>query len=379
MQIQNPLLTKYLSYVEQTAAPRIFHVWSAMLGVSACLGRKVYFDFDIEHIYPNIYAILVGPPAVKKSSSFNLMGKLLRRGTKVRFAPKDTAGQRQGLMAAIANQLDTEEIKNDLLDSISESARNAAFNLSGNQEIDMLSAIGNINIDLRDPHSMFVLASEFTSFTGINNFEMLTFLLEMWDGASYDYRLRNTAIVIKDPLLSMIAGATPTNLSECLPKSAIGQGFMSRIILVYANRQHPAPFMPKLKKELEDDLIRAYSHIFNDLAGEIKMTSEALTLFEKYGNHSHVPADPRFVYYSERRFAHLLKLAMCLAASSERKDFRIDAIDVEEAHTILAFTEKDMPDALGEYGLSPLAHAKQRLFEFINLSTEPLDIISSGW
>src|SRR3546814_5287222 len=56
--------------------------------------------------------------------------------------------------------------------------------------------------------------------------------------------------------------------------------------------------------------------------------------------------DPRFDSYHERRYTHLIKLAMVLCAL--RGYTCIDKADYQEAHRILRATEKGMPDALGD-------------------------------
>src|SRR3546814_15677405 len=59
--------------------------------------------------------------------------------------------------------------------------------------------------------------------------------------------------------------------------------------------------------------------------------------------------DPRFDSYHERRYTHLIKLAMVLCAL--RGYTCIDKADYQEAHRILRATEKGMPDALGQFGM----------------------------
>jgi hypothetical protein len=81
-------------------------------------------------------------------------------------------------------------------------------------------------------------------------------------------------------------------------------------------------------------------------------------------------ADSRFGYYGERRYTHLIKLGMCLAAS--RGDSTITQSDYEEADRILSATERGMPDALGEFGLNPLALLKQEILEQLRATQGPL-------
>jgi hypothetical protein len=82
-------------------------------------------------------------------------------------------------------------------------------------------------------------------------------------------------------------------------------------------------------------------------------------------------SDPRFIYYCERRQTHLIKLAMTLALV--RRGSQIEAQDIDDATLILKTTEIGMTDALGEYGLSPLSAAKQKMVEFLRHAKGPVN------
>jgi len=51
---------------------------------------------------------------------------------------------------------------------------------------------------------------------------------------------------------------------------------------------------------------------------------------------------------------------------------RIEESDVETADALLFATEEHMPEALGEFGLSPIGAAKQKMLEFLQHTNEPV-------
>lgn len=218
---------------------------------------------------------------------------------------------------------------------------------------------------------MFAVASEFSSFIGTNAGEMITFLNKMWDGENYDYKIRTVQNILHNPLLSIIAGTTPINITTALPVSAIGHGFTSRIILVFANKKYkrvsrPSPLNAQLEKIIDD----TYSFLYHTFDGEMVETKEAKIIIDELYDAETKLNDPRFIYYIDRRQQHLLKVAIILAAC--RRDRSITRQDIEEANLILTYTEQFMSDALGEYGLSPLSHAKQKMMEFIQHMKGPV-------
>ncbi len=360
LNLQNSFLQEYLEYVEETETPRIMHVWSALSGVGACLGRRVQLPFGITDIYANMFVLLVGPPGVRKSTAINLMQKRLRNATKVRFAPEDTAGARQGLIIALEN-------KDEEADEKEKEALEAA---AATLDLEKLNGY-NITIDSRDAHVMFAAASEFSSFIGYGSRDMATFLNKMWDGESYDYKIRTVRHLLHNPLLSIIGGTTPTDIEAALPASAIGHGFTSRIILVHANKKYKkVPRPPKLDRTIEQSIDATLSYLSNTFDGDMRETDGAKKAIDDLYDVEIKLNDPRFIYYIDRRQQHLLKLTVVLAAA--RRSRKIEKIDVEEANLILTYTEKFMPDALGEYGLSPLSTAKQKMVEFIQHAKGPV-------
>lgn len=351
LKVTNEFLRTYLEYVEDTESPRLYHIWSAISGVGASLGRRVHFPFGTGPIFANEYILLVGPPATRKSTAINLAGNIVRRATNVRIAPEDTAGKRQGLIAAMEDKSDEERTAEEI-----EFADTATFL----EDI----AKHQISIDIVDKHTLYALASEFSIFIGQNSLEMINFLTKVYDGEDYIYKLKTQTSILKDPLTSILGGTTPTSIADAFPNEAIGQGLMSRIILVFGDRKYKRVPRPRqMDKKTGDWIKETYSWIYHNLRGEFQETNLAAQAIDSLYDYEIDIQDPRFVYYCDRRQMHHIKLCMTLAAA--RKSLTIQVEDVEEAHEILKYTEELMPEALGEFGLSPLAAAKQKLLEFI--------------
>lgn len=219
-------------------------------------------------------------------------------------------------------------------------------------------------ISVADKHHIMVTATELSRFIGQNNLQMLDFLVTMWDGEDYEYQTKGGLTVLKNPLINMLSCTTPVSIHHSMPPAAGGQGFLSRMILVYGSRKHklvPRPIEPP--QDLLDAVRTGFNRAYYELAGEITETPEAKAYSESLYDFALEINDPRFGYYHERRYDHLIKLAMALAAS--RGTTLIVKEDYEEAHRILRATERGMPDALGEFGMNPLAALKQGILEYV--------------
>lgn len=324
-------------------------------------------------VYPNQFIALVGTPGTRKSTAMNIMKRQLRKSTGVRFAPVDTAGQRQGLVEAMRGKNDSEEF----LDNVELAA---ADNSLAGLTLEDVARISNVRdeeesdtdlldeartfISGADKHHIMVTATELSRFIGQNNFQMLDFLGTMWDGEDYEYQTKAGLTVLRDPLINLLSCTTPTSLNVAMPPAAGGQGFLSRVILVYGTRKYklvPTPEEPD--PEIVLKVKGQFNRTYLELAGEVIETPEALAYRESLYDFKLEINDPRFGYYHERRQDHLMKLAMALAAS--RTSLTIEKEDYEAAHKILRATERGMPDALGEFGMNPLAALKQNMLEYI--------------
>lgn len=311
-------------------------------------------------LFPNQYILIVGTPGTRKSTAVSFGKKVLKNHTGVRFAPQDTAGQRQGLVTAMQG----DEAQKEFLDAVELGSRDRSMlSLSDIAEITNTPEEEAAQfVSVADKHHMAVVSGEFSRFIGQNNLQMLDFLATMWDGDDYDYQLKASKVVLKDPLLNIIGCTTPTSIAHSMPPAAGGQGFLSRVILVYGARKYksvPRPSVPN--QSLVDRVGNTLRDAYYERVGAFDETADARSYSEGLYDYRPDIVDSRFGYYAERRYTHLIKLAMCLAAASHRQTVVKD--DFEEAHQILMATEVGMPDALGEFGMNPLAIVKQEILE----------------
>jgi hypothetical protein len=309
-----------------------------------------------------------------------MMKRILKQSTGVRFAPGDTAGQRQGLIKEMKG--DDEQSK-EFVDAVELNARDDSIL---GMSIHDMAGITNVpeselamEIAIADKHHMAVVASEFSQFVGQNNSQMLDFLTQMWDGDDYEYSTKAGRTELKNPLLNILGCTTPSSIASSMPAAVVGQGFLSRMILVYGARKYKEvarPVAPSL--ELVDSVKDTLNGIYYERNGAFDETPEAREYSISLYGFPLEMSDSRFGYYAERRYTHLIKVAMCLCASRGVQTIEIG--DYEQAHKILRATERGMPDALGEFGMNPLAAVKQSVLEYVRSVTNiPLPVLQAGF
>lgn len=350
------IFDKYFEYNEHTEAPIIFHRWSLVACLGAALGRSYYLPFGDFRIFPNIFCMLLGDPGTRKSSAIKSAKKILMAAGYDKFAAERTSKEKF--------LLDLEGVEDDdgtVLDS------NAAMrNLFGSD-----STVG-------DPREVFVVADEFNEFVGSSNLEFLSLLGNLWDWDSPDavfkQRLKTSrSVSIYQPTVSILAGNTHAGFAAAFPPDSLGQGFMSRLLLVFGESSgKKIAFPEKPSDSLRASLVEQVMEMRTHVHGEAKISSKARGMLEVIYRTFEGLEDARFKHYSTRRFTHLLKLCLIIAAS--RISTEIGVEDVLLANTLLSFTEHRMPQAMGEFGKAKHADVAARIISVLSESRTPLDI-----
>lgn len=358
----NKLMHDYLAFTANTESPRPFHRWALLSGVAAQLGRRIYIPFGHGNIYPNMYVMLVGVPAARKSTAVKIQQKLLQEAGYKSFAFTKSSREKFLLDLEMGFEKVAQLEKTNIAELLA----------SNVHELDM-QALMDAPMFPSDPTSdAFICCDEFVDFIGQKNINFINTLTTLWDNLDkYPERLKNSKSVnIPAPTINLLGGITPVSFAQAMPPEIVGQGFMSRVLLVYGDPPKrkitwPKPPDPAVRAELALRLRN-----ISKLSGQCIIETAANTLIDSiYQNYHNLP-DVRLQYYCARRLDHLLKLCMVIAAM--KGTLRISYDTVVEANTLLVYTESWMPKALGEFGEAKNAKATQKIIEILTESAEPL-------
>lgn len=344
----------YLQYTSNNETPAVFHRWAAISAVGALLGRNFCLEFGHQVLAPNIYCMLMGSPGSRKSTAIKSMKKLI-------------AGI--GYDNIAADKTTKEKFMLDM-------AGHAELGSDSHAEFDAKNAVETGG---DEPRQIFIMADEFNDFFGNNILDFVSFLGNLWDYEGlYKNRIKNgQSIIINQPTVSILGGNTPTQLAATFPPEVIGQGFFSRLIMVYGEPTRPKIAFPTPPQQ-EDTL--TIQQLLGDLrvlcVGNCTLEPAALKLAENVYHHWKGIPDTRFEFYGNRRFTQLLKLCAIHAAARivmERK--RSNTITLEDvicANTVLTAAEHEMPKALGEFGKSKNSNVVHTILELLNKATKPV-------
>ena len=351
----------YLQYTEKTECPTFFHRWTAITCLSAYIGRSIHFQHGHFTLHSNFYTMLLGSPGTKKSSAIKIGTKVLKAAGYNTFAAKKT--RQEKFLLDLAEQSESYG-----LDGVEISAEDRLLdeNLWGAVDEEEI-------ISTQPPAECFIAADEFNNFIGPGNLDFISILGELWDyDGVYDYKLKNSkSVYIPNPTVTILGGNTSAGFAHAFPVEAIGQGFFSRLIMVYGEPTGiKYTFPPPPDLILQGELVKYLHAIKEVVKGEITMSKDAIDLLDTIYRKWEGIEDVRFEHYTNRRLTHLLKLCMLTAANDLCMTIRAD--HVIYANTVLVYTEQLMPKALGEFGKARHSDVTHKIMTALDQARAPM-------
>lgn len=360
----------YFKLVEDTEPPLIYHRWTLITSVGAYLGRQFYFPFGDGKIFPNMYVMLIGNPGTRKSTAIKRGKKMLAQAGYDKFSAERTTKEKF--------LLDLEGGHDESQTQQHGASRSPARSVNANDILANLDLGAEGDVHDGIPREVFITADEFNEFAGAGNLDFLSTLGALWDWndetATYKQRFKNSkSISIYQPTISILGGNTHSSFQQAFPAAAIGQGFLSRLILVHSEPSGRKITFPKVPDErILVTLGERLAAIKKKVIGPATLSAEAERAIDTIYRTWRDLDDYRLKSYSTRRFTHLLKLVLITAAMSVRT--RIEEHDVLLANTILTYTENNMPKALGEYGKNRNSEASHTVMSALYEARDPLTI-----
>lgn len=335
-------LASFQEFARASEAPFDCLYWTGVVTIAGAMRRSVWLDMGHFIFCCNHYVVLVAPPGViGKTTTSDLGINLLRAVEGIKFGPDVVTWQ------ALAQTLAEAREASDM----------------GNGEY--------------FPHCSFTMASgEMGNLIDPQDRQMLDLYVSLWDarpGTFNKVTKTSGSDSIVNPWLNMIACTTPAWIAGTFPEYAIGGGFTSRCIFVFADQKrqlvaYPSRQLPAGQALLRQDLIHDLERIA-ELRGQFQMTPDAIEWGEAWYNQHHTTfrkdIDPvRFGGYMSRKQGHIHKLAMVLSAS-RGDDMRITSSILAEAEHVVSGTEVNMHRVFELIGRSADAKIANTIIELV--------------
>lgn len=335
-------LHTYLDYTAGTEAPKLMHFWTGVSTLAGVLKRRVWIDMRRFKWLPNFYIIFVARPGiVSKTTTMDLGMDLLKEVPGINFGPDVVTWQ--ALVTRFAECTEMFQYEEDFVPM-------SAMTLASGE-------LGNL-INPRDP-------------------DMINAYIALWDGRkSFEKGTKHSGNdMVSAPWINMIGCTTPNWLAENMPQVAVGGGFTSRCVFVYADRKvgyiaYPDEHITSdVEAALRADLIADLVHINETFVGPFTLEEPAREWGRAWYEHlwkvvAASASSAQVEGFLTRKQTHLHKLAMILSAA-ERDDRVITKAHLELANVMLTETEKDLNKVFAKIGRSDESLHAERLLEFI--------------
>jgi hypothetical protein len=281
--------------------------------------------------YPNMYVVLIGPPASRKGTAMTPALKVIRE-VGVRLAPNATT--REALIREIA-----------------ESNVNPAV----------------LEVVPQQHASLTVFSTEFTVFLGYKNIQLMSDLCTFYDCEElFIYRTKHGGTdTIAGVFLNIIGATTPDLLQMSMPLEAVGAGLTSRIVFVYEPGRGEKKVFPYQDEALYQTLIRDLNQI-RTMTGQFKVTPGFMEAYADWylNTEQMVFQNPKFEGYCARRATHVLKLVQIVTAS-RGNELKVTEKDLFRAVSILEDAERRMERTFFGIGKSKLADVTDKVLTYL--------------
>jgi energy-coupling factor transporter ATP-binding protein EcfA2 len=351
-------LEKWRHYLKDIESPDLFIDWGFYNLISTALQRRVWLYPDAMAIFPNIFVLLVGPPASGKSRVISQIADIIKcerlmepnkeKNTMVPMYPygADTTTQESLLRMMSKECLRTFKVPDERLGG--DAKKN------------------------RSHFSICFMIEELGVLFRKNSEDMVNMLNQFYDARSYHYKSKHQGEDrISNICVTLIGGTTPMFIREAFSDKIISQGFTSRVIVVYGHeprfyRQFPG--LTDKQQKCREDLIE-FLYKIHKVAGEVRLSKEAQEwhkeLYES-GNliNKRVNRDPRLDNYYGRKNVHLLKTAM-LVHFADNMSMEVSLEDMKRAKKLLTITEHKMHEAFNTIGRNPIGEITKHILRYI--------------
>lgn len=320
---QNDYFNAYRVYSGGSEAPELFHKWVALALASSAIGRRCWMNLAYLSIYPNVYFVLVGPPATMKSTAMTIGTRLLRA---VDVPPKFSG-----------DSVTRERLIMDLAES---------------QVVDQMHLMPSGEYYT---HSSFTIqCSELEIFLRQKDRDMVKFLTDLFDcPLDWSYKTKTQGEnTILAPCVTLLAGATPQDIPEIFDEASIGTGLTSRMLFIFAPRPGKPVPLPEFTPEqlvAQDKLKWFLGEMPKRLFGEVKLDPAAKAFYvDWYLARERTHADQRIAGYWSRKHVHMMKVAMLLAITDLRTT--ICTKDIQDALAMLGEIEPGLLQTFASVG-----------------------------
>lgn len=316
-------ISLFLEYTDGALSPPLFRQWSGIALLAGALERRVWAHTGDRLTFPNLYTMLVAPPAI---------GKFVIEEVRELWAD---VGALDGVRKF--NVAPDSVTRASLIDCL----------FKAKKTIMPKGARGPLEY-----HSLLVAAEEAGVLLPAYDLEFIGVLNSIYNNKETPYvetrrHGKPPEISIPRAQLNLLIGAQPGWLSSTFPEEAWSTGFTSRLLMIYASDRPKKPLFAQSpdKSGLRKELLRRLG-LLAELYGPMAWSQDSMDFLQQwdFDGGPPTPTHSKLTHYVHRRTLHMVKLTILAAISRGAGDYKIELRDVKRALAWLVEAESVMPD-----------------------------------
>jgi len=330
--------------------PTVFSLWTSLFCVSSVLKRHAWLQWHPGNLFGNLWVFLVAPPKIcHKSTAAEMYGEEI-----LRSYHKYIDDPREAFLKSV----------NVRVGSISpEGIAQAAKQRETDEQI---LAGGNLDISptsvKTDSEIAFIISELKVMFSNQKYVEgLIPKLMNLYGCKRFDDHetISHGHQVIENVFVTLLGAVTPEVLSQNLPTEVYGDGFLSRINVIYQDQPtrryaHPRAVIAETYPADCRILERRLAWIAHTCKGGYTLNKYANEAYELY-YHTHMDKLEVDIADGKRKLDfrfdnHLLKIAFLLRCQRYQEGNEIDVEDMALAKLILDCTFAQTRQIFGNVG-----------------------------
>jgi len=331
-------VTDFVLGSRNIASPTVFGIWTGMYTVSTILKRLAFYSWADTIMVPNLFMILVAPPGiVKKTTQLN---KSLRLFKDVERFVLDPTMRALRMPKTRKGSITPEALHEELI-----------------PELRVIEKDNGKFMQITTGSTLNLVVSELTTLIDKKKYNLglidkLTSLFDSSDIGEDRTTKGDGTQELRDIYVTLAGATTPEAMRTAFPEEALGGGFMSRAIIVYAHEITRVYAMPPTLDGIPSnmELARRLAWIIDNARGEYMLSPEAdkahTAWYTKWANDFlSMPEREQNLY--ARYDILVLKLALLIRAQKYIKGRVIGLDDYMLAHRLLDATMGKTKNLIG--------------------------------
>lgn len=325
-------LTDFVNTGRGMESPTLFFAWNALWLLSTVLKREAWLKWYPNKLWPNLYVLLVAPPALcRKSSSMVIANELLR-------ALPNCLPSTVKAYAKTSQVITGKTTPEGLLTA-----------LAPDQKVFFNPKESGGSLITVDKGSQIALnVSELAVFLGKQQYNsgLVTLLTDLFDCKDKDSEITrgNGLKPLRDIYVTLFGAITPDGMKSSIPEEAFGGGFMSRVVIAYQDtptKVYPIP-KPVPGYPIWQDLQYRLAWIAEHAKGEYYLTEEAEAYYSKwyYAWKESLFAIPDNQHKDNRIDSLILRVALLMRVQEYREGNDITLENIQDARRLLEYTSR---------------------------------------